>query len=145
MELGGKGPTLILDDLSPDGFANAVTVAVGRCFPNSGQTCAALTRMLVPRSRLAEAEVVAAAAAEAFTVGNPFDDGVRLGPLASAVHRDRVLGFVETGIDEGAKLIAGGPGAPEGFETGFYVRPTVFSEVHPDMTISREESSGRCS
>ncbi len=142
LELGGKGPTLILDDLTTEGFANAVTVAVGRCFPNSGQTCAALTRMLVPRSRLAEAEVLAAAAAEAFTVGNPFDDGVRLGPLASAAQRDRVQGFIESGIDEGAKLIAGGRGAPDGFETGFYVRPTVFSEVHPDMTISREEIFG---
>ncbi len=142
LELGGKGPTLILDDLSPEGFVTAVTTAVGRCFPNSGQTCAALTRLLVPCSRLAEAEVAAASAVEAFTVGNPFDDGVRLGPLASAAQRDRVQGFIRSGLDEGAKLIAGGPGAPQGFTTGFYVRPTVFSGVHPDMTVSREEIFG---
>jgi acyl-CoA reductase-like NAD-dependent aldehyde dehydrogenase len=142
LELGGKGPNVLLDDLDTEQFAAAVTAAVGRCFPNSGQTCAALTRLVVPRERLAEAEAVAADAAATFTVGNPFEDGVKLGPLASAAHRDRVLNYIQVGIDEGAKLIAGGPGAPEGFTTGFYVRPTVFSNVHPDMRISREEIFG---
>lgn len=142
LELGGKGPNVILDDLDTETFAAAVKGGVGRCFPNSGQTCAALTRLLVPRSRLAEAEAVAAAAAEAMTVGNPFDDGVKLGPLASAAQRDRVQRFIQIGIDEGAELVSGGTGAPEGLEAGFYVRPTVFSNVDPDMTISREEIFG---
>jgi acyl-CoA reductase-like NAD-dependent aldehyde dehydrogenase len=142
LELGGKGPTLVLDDLDPATFAKAVTFAVGRCFPNSGQTCAALTRLLVPRSRLAEAEVVAAAAAAEFTVGDPFAEGTKLGPLASAPHRDKVEGYIRVGIDEGATLLVGGPGAPDGLETGYYVRPTVFSNVHSDMRISKEEIFG---
>jgi acyl-CoA reductase-like NAD-dependent aldehyde dehydrogenase len=142
LELGGKGPNLILNDLDADAFAAAVTAGVARCFPNSGQTCAALTRLLVPRERLGEAEVAAADAATAFVVGNPFHDGVKLGPLASAAHRDRVRNYINTGVAEGARIIAGGPDAPEGFETGFYVRPTVFSDVHPDMAIAREEIFG---
>jgi aldehyde dehydrogenase (NAD+) len=142
LELGGKGPNVLLDDLDTEQFAAAVTAGVGRCFPNSGQTCAALTRLLVPRARLAEAEAVAAAAAATFVVGNPFEDGTKLGPLASGAHRDRVQAHIRVGIDEGATLIAGGLGAPEGFETGFYVRPTVFSNVHPDMAVSREEIFG---
>jgi aldehyde dehydrogenase (NAD+) len=142
LELGGKGPNVLLDDLDAEQFAAAVTAGVGRCFPNSGQTCAALTRLLVPRSRLAEAEAAAATAAATFVVGNPFEDGTKLGPLASGAHRDKVLGYIQTGIDEGATLIAGGAGAPEGFEVGFYVRPTVFSNVHPDMAVSREEIFG---
>jgi aldehyde dehydrogenase (NAD+) len=141
LELGGKGPNIMLEDLDTEQFAAAVTAGVGRCFPNSGQTCAALTRMLVPRTRLAEAEEIAKRACEAFTLGDPFGD-VRLGPLASAAQRDRVRQLIVAGIDEGATLIAGGPGAPAGFETGFYVQPTVFSNVHPDMTISREEIFG---
>jgi aldehyde dehydrogenase (NAD+) len=96
----------------------------------------------VPRERLGEAEVAAADAATAFVVGNPFHDGVKLGPLASAAHRDRVRNYINTGVAEGARIIAGGPDAPEGFETGFYVRPTVFSDVHPDMAIAREEIFG---
>jgi aldehyde dehydrogenase (NAD+) len=142
LELGGKGPNVLLDDLDTDRFAAAVTAGVGRCFPNSGQTCAALTRLLVPRSRMAEAEAIAAAAVATFVVGNPFEDGTKLGPLASGAHRDRVQHHIRVGIEEGATLVAGGPGAPEGFETGFYVRPTVFSNVHPDMAVSREEIFG---
>jgi aldehyde dehydrogenase (NAD+) len=141
LELGGKGPNIMLEGLDTEQFGAAVTAGVGRCFPNSGQTCAALTRMLVPRTRLAEAEAIAKRACESFTVGDPFGD-VRLGPLASAAHRDRVQQLIVTGIDEGARLIAGGVGTPTGLETGFYVRPTVFSNVHPDMTISREEIFG---
>jgi acyl-CoA reductase-like NAD-dependent aldehyde dehydrogenase len=142
LELGGKGPNVLLEDLDTEQFAAAVAAGVGRCFPNSGQTCAALTRLLVPRARLAEAEAVAAAAAATFVVGNPFEDGTKLGPLASGAHRDRVQAHIRVGIEEGATLIAGGLGAPEGFETGFYVRPTVFSNVHPDMAVSREEIFG---
>jgi aldehyde dehydrogenase (NAD+) len=141
LELGGKGPNILLDDLDVDQFAAAVLSGVGRCFTNSGQTCAALTRMLVPRSRMAEADAIAKRACESFTVGNPFGD-VRLGPLASAAQRDRVKHFIVSGIDEGATLLAGGPEVPAGCETGYYVRPTVFSNVHPDMTIAREEIFG---
>lgn len=142
LELGGKSANIIGDDLDDDTFTKAVAAGVGKCYGNSGQTCSALTRMLVPRSKLAQAEAVAAATAAKFTVGSPFDDAAKLGPLASAAQRDRVQGFINAGIEGGAKLVAGGPGAPEGLETGFYVKPTVFSEVTPDMRIAREEIFG---
>ena len=115
---------------------------VGKAFLNSGQTCSALTRMLVPRDRLGEAEAVAAAAAQAVVVGDPFSEGVHLGPLASAAQRERVNSYIDRGIEEGATVVAGGPGAPEGLERGYYVRPTVFSGVTPDMTIAQEEIFG---
>jgi aldehyde dehydrogenase (NAD+) len=142
LELGGKSANVLLDDLDDDAFAKAVADGVGKCFLNSGQTCSALTRMLVPRDRLAAAEAVAGATAEAMVVGDPFAEGVQLGPLASAAQRDRVQDYIATGLDEGAKLVAGGPGAPEGLTEGFYVRPTVFSEVRPDMRIAQEEIFG---
>ncbi len=139
LELGGKSPNVILDDAD---FSKAVADGVGKCFLNSGQTCTALTRMIVPRERMAEAEQIAAAAAAGFTPGNPFEKSTRLGPLVSATQRDRVQGFIRTGIDEGATLVAGGPDAPEGLEQGYFVRPTVFSNVTRDMTIAREEIFG---
>jgi acyl-CoA reductase-like NAD-dependent aldehyde dehydrogenase len=139
MELGGKSPNLILDDAD---LAKAVPDGVAKCFLNSGQTCSALTRMLVPRQMLAEAEELAAATAEAFTPGDPFDPGTRLGPLVSEVQRDRVRGYIEKGREEGAKLLTGGAEAPEGLERGYFVRPTVFSEVTPEMTIAQEEIFG---
>jgi aldehyde dehydrogenase (NAD+) len=139
LELGGKSPNVILDDAD---FTKAVADGVGKCFLNSGQTCTALTRMLVPRDRLEEAERIAAATAENFTPGNPFEKTTRLGPLVSAVQRQRVEGYIEKGIEEGAKLLIGGPGAPEGLDKGYFVKPTVFSEVTPDMTIAREEIFG---
>ena len=142
LELGGKSANVLLDDLDADGFAKAVSDGVQKAFLNSGQTCSALTRMLVPRDRLAEAEQIAAATVDADKVGNPFAEGTHLGPLASAAQRDRVQGYITKGIDEGATLVAGGLGAPEGLETGFYVRPTVFSGVSPDMTIAQEEIFG---
>ena len=142
LELGGKSANVLLDDLDADGFAKAVSDGVQKAFLNSGQTCSALTRMLVPRDRLAEAEQIAAATVDAVKVGNPFAEGTHLGPLASAAQRDRVQGYITKGIDEGATLVAGGLGAPEGLETGFYVRPTVFSGVSPDMTIAQEEIFG---
>lgn len=142
LELGGKSANVLLDDLDDEAFQKAVADGVGKAFLNSGQTCSALTRMLVPRDRLAQAEAIAGAAAEAVVVGDPFAEGVHLGPLASAAQRDRVQGFIQKGIDEGAKLVAGGLGAPEGLETGFYVKPTVFSEVTPEMTIAQEEIFG---
>ena len=142
LELGGKSANVLLDDLDDATFQKAVSDGVGKAFLNSGQTCSALTRMLVPRTRLEQAEQIAAATAEAMVVGDPFAQGVHLGPLASAAQRDRVQTYIQKGIDEGAKLIAGGPGAPEGVEQGYYVRPTVFSDVRPDMTIAQEEIFG---
>ena len=128
MELGGKSPNVILDDAD---LAKAVPDGVAKCFLNSGQTCSALTRMLVPRDKLAEAEQIAAATAEAFTPGDPFAETTRLGPLVSEVQRQRVRGYIEKGEAEGAKLVTGGAAAPEGLDRGYFVRPTVFSEVTP--------------
>ncbi len=142
LELGGKSANIMLDDLDPVAFRKAVSDGVGKAFLNSGQTCSALTRMLVPRHRLMEAEIIAGSAADAMTVGDPFTEGVHLGPLASAAQRDRVQGYIQKGIDEGATLVTGGLGAPEGLDTGFYVRPTVFSGVTPEMTIAQEEIFG---
>ncbi len=139
LELGGKSPNVILDDAD---FTKAVADGVGKCFLNSGQTCTALTRMLVPRARLAEAEGIAAATAAAFTPGNPFEKTSRLGPLVSAAQRDRVKGFIQTGIDEGATLLVGGTASPEGLDQGYFVQPTVFSNVTREMTIAREEIFG---
>jgi acyl-CoA reductase-like NAD-dependent aldehyde dehydrogenase len=142
LELGGKSANVLLDDLDDEAFAKAVADGVGRCYLNSGQTCSALTRMLVPRDRLALAEQVAAQTAETFTVGDPFEKGVKLGPLASAAQRERVRGYIHKGVEEGATLLTGGPEAPAGLDTGYYVKPTVFSNVRPDMTIAREEIFG---
>ncbi len=139
MELGGKSPNVILDDAD---LEKAVPDGVAKCFLNSGQTCSALTRMLVPRQRLAEAEELAKATAETFTPGDPFESSTRLGPLVSDVQRERVRGYIAKGIDEGARLITGGAEPPEGLERGFFVRPTVFSEVEAGMTIGQEEIFG---
>ncbi|MFN8216163.1 MAG: aldehyde dehydrogenase family protein [Solirubrobacterales bacterium] len=139
MELGGKSPNLILDDAD---LERAVPDGVGKCFLNSGQTCSALTRMLVPRQRLAEAEELAVAAAESFVAGDPFDPGTRLGPLVSEVQRERVRGYIRKGLEEGARLLTGGAEPPEGLDRGYFVRPTVFSDVDPAMTIAQEEIFG---
>ena len=139
MELGGKSPNLILDDAD---LERAVPDGVAKCFLNSGQTCSALTRMLVPRQRLAEAEELAKATAQTFTPGDPFESSTRLGPLVSEVQRERVRGYIQKGVDEGARLITGGADAPEDLERGFFVSPTVFSEVEAEMTIGQEEIFG---
>jgi aldehyde dehydrogenase (NAD+) len=139
LELGGKSPNVILDDAD---LAHAVPDGVAKCFLNSGQTCSALTRMLVPRERLAEAEQIATAAAERFTPGDPFEPSTRLGPLVSEAQRERVRGYIRKGEAEGAKLLSGGAEPPEGLDRGYFVRPTVFSEVEPSMTIAREEIFG---
>jgi len=139
MELGGKSPNLILDDAD---LSKAIPDGVGKCFLNSGQTCSALTRMLVPNEKLAEAEEIAVAAAESFTPGDPFEESTRLGPLVSDVQRQRVRGYIEKGEAEGAKLLTGGAEPPEGLERGYFVRPTVFSGVTAEMTIHREEIFG---
>ncbi len=139
LELGGKSANVLLDDAD---FAKAVPDGVAKCFANSGQTCSALTRMLVPRDRLAEVESLAREAAESHVPGDPFEAGTRLGPLVSAVQRDRVRGYIDKGLGEGAELITGGAEAPDGLPQGFFVRPTVFSSVTPDMTIARDEIFG---
>ena len=139
LELGGKSANILLDDAD---FATAVPAGLFGCYMNSGQTCSALTRMLVPRDRLAEVEEMAVAGTAGFAPGDPFEAGKLIGPLVSAVQRDRVVGYIKKGIDEGAKLIVGGADAPEGLDKGFFVQPTVFSEVTPDMTIAKEEIFG---
>jgi aldehyde dehydrogenase (NAD+) len=139
LELGGKSPNVILDDAD---LQAAVTDGISKAFLNSGQTCSALTRMLVPRSRLAEAEAIAAAVVEQVPMGDPFVDRQVLGPLVSEAQRKRVRDYIEKGQAEGAKLVIGGAEAPEGLETGYFVRPTVFSEVTPEMTIAQEEIFG---
>jgi acyl-CoA reductase-like NAD-dependent aldehyde dehydrogenase len=139
LELGGKSANVILADAD---LATAVPDGVGKCFLNSGQTCSALTRMLVPRERLAEAEELARTTAETFVPGDPFDKATRLGPLVSATQRDRVRSYIDKGVGEGATLLTGGAEAPEGLDRGFFVRPTVFSSVTRDMTIAREEIFG---
>jgi aldehyde dehydrogenase (NAD+) len=138
LELGGKSANVILDDAD---FDAAVASGVERCFPNSGQTCSAWTRMLVPRARLEEANRIAKATAETFTVGDPETD-VRLGPLVSARQRDRVRAHVRGALEQGATLLCGGPDAPEGLPRGFFFRPTVFTNVRPTMTIAQEEVFG---
>jgi len=140
LELGGKSPNVILDDAD---LEQAVTDGVAKCFLNSGQTCSALTRMLVPRDRLEQAEQIAAVVAEGvFTPGDPFADGSALGPLVSDTQRERVRGYIEKGVEEGARLVTGGAEPPAGLEDGYFVRPTVFSDVTPEMTIAQEEIFG---
>jgi acyl-CoA reductase-like NAD-dependent aldehyde dehydrogenase len=139
LELGGKSANVILGDAD---LATAVPDGVNKCYMNSGQTCSALTRMLVPRDRLSEVEALATAAAESFTPGDPFDGETRLGPLVSAVQRDRVRNYIEKGVGEGATLLTGGAEAPDGLAKGYFVRPTVFSSVTRDMTIARDEIFG---
>jgi aldehyde dehydrogenase (NAD+) len=139
LELGGKSANVILDDAD---LKAAVSYGVANCYLNSGQTCSAHTRMLVPRAKLAEVEEIAKAAAEKAQPGDPFEKGTRIGPLVSDAQRQRVREYIEKGEEEGAKLLTGGAEAPAGLEKGYFVRPTVFSEVKPDMTIAQEEIFG---
>jgi acyl-CoA reductase-like NAD-dependent aldehyde dehydrogenase len=139
LELGGKSANVILDDAD---IERAVHDGVGKAFLNSGQTCSALSRMLVPRPRLGDAEAVAGKRARSLKPGDPFDPSSRLGPLVSRAQWERVQGFIHQGIDEGATLVEGGLGKPEGLERGFFVKPTVFSEVDRSMAIAQEEIFG---
>jgi len=139
LELGGKSANVILPDAD---FDKAVADGVGKAFLNSGQTCSALTRMLVPRDRLGDAEEIAARTADAMTPGDPFAESSRLGPLVSQAQWERVQGYIQKGLDEGATLVSGGLGKPDGLETGFFAKPTVFSGVRRDMTIAQEEIFG---
>ncbi|MDR5774483.1 MULTISPECIES: aldehyde dehydrogenase family protein [unclassified Caballeronia] len=138
-ELGGKSPLLILDDAD---LKAAVTSGVAQCMANSGQTCVAPTRMLVPRDRYEEAVTIAAAVANAVTVGDPADPATKMGPISNRAQYDKVQRMIRTGLEEGARLAAGGVGRPEGISRGFYARPTVFADVHNGMKIAREEIFG---
>ena len=138
-ELGGKSANIILDDAD---FESAVKHGVDACFRNTGQSCDAPTRMLVPRSSLAEVGTMAQKAADATKVGDPFDDWTIIGPLASKAQFEKVQRLINTGITEGATLVTGGTGRPEGIMKGYFVKPTVFSNVRNDMTIAREEVFG---
>ncbi len=139
LELGGKSPNIVLDDADLD---RAVRFGVASAFSNAGQACSAQSRMLVPRSLLPAVEEIAVAAAHSYRPGDPFADETSMGPLVSSVQQQRVRSYITRGIDEGAKLLTGGPEPPEGLETGFFVRPTVFSEVTSDMAIAQEEIFG---
>lgn len=139
-ELGGKSANIILDD-APD-FGRAVAGGVAGCFGNSGQSCNAPTRMLVPKSRMDEAIEVAKASAAKSTVGDPQAETTRLGPVVSELQFNKIQGLIEKGVAEGAELIAGGPGRPEGIDKGYFVQPTVFANVSNDMTVAREEIFG---
>ena len=139
-ELGGKSANIILEDVAD--FAKAVGGGVASCFGNSGQSCNAPTRMLVPAARMAEAIEVAKVAAAKAIVGDPQDDTTRLGPVVSEMQYTKIQGLIAKGVEEGAELIAGGTGRPEGLDKGYYVQPTVFANVTNDMTIAREEIFG---
>ena len=142
LELGGKSANVLLPDVAGDLLGRAVKVGVANAFLNSGQTCTAWSRLLVHEDAYEEAVQLAAQAAEGHTVGHPLAEGTRLGPLASAAQRDRVCGYIERGVAEGAHLDVGGTEPRTGLERGYYVLPTVFAEVRPEMTIAREEIFG---
>ncbi len=137
-ELGGKSPNIVLDDAD---LQTAVAGGVIQMMMNSGQSCNAPSRMLVPAAKMAEAKVIAKAAAETVTVGAP-DGNAKIGPVVSEAQWTKIQGLIQKGIDEGATLVSGGTGKPEGLETGYYVKPTVFADVTSDMTIAREEIFG---
>ena len=143
LELGGKSANILLDDLDGDDLAKAAKAAVGACYINSGQTCTALTRLLVPRDRQREVVDLVREEVDAnWTVGDPTVQGTRLGPVISATQRDRVRGYIEKGIEEGATLVTGGAEPPEGLESGYFIQPTVFADVDNSMTIAQEEIFG---
>jgi len=138
-ELGGKSANILLDDAD---FEKAVKSGAGDCFENTGQSCDAPTRMLVPKDRVEEAAAIAASVAAATIVGDPRDESTEVGPLVSELQWNKVQGLIQKGIDEGATLAAGGTGRPEGIDKGYFARPTVFANVSNDMTIAREEIFG---
>lgn len=138
LELGGKSANIILGDAD---FERALTVGVEDGFRNSGQVCGGLTRALVPQNRLADAEEIAKARAESYVLGDPFDPATTLGPVVTKNQRERVRGYIQHGLDEGARMITGGPEAPDGLPRGYFVRPTVFSGSNT-MRIAREEIFG---
>jgi aldehyde dehydrogenase (NAD+) len=138
-ELGGKSANIVLEDAD---LAKAVSRGVQACFMNSGQSCNAPTRMFVPAAKHAEALKIAREAAAAVVPGDPSSDAQVLGPVASRMQFDKIQGLIQKGIEEGAELVIGGPGKPEGLEKGYFVKPTVFGNVRNNMTIAREEIFG---
>jgi aldehyde dehydrogenase (NAD+) len=138
-ELGGKSPNIILDDAD---LQKAVAGGVAHCFNNSGQSCNAPTRMMVPHTKMKEVAAIAKSAAEKAKPGDPKGDTTTLGPVVNKIQWDKIQGLIKKGIDEGATLVTGGLGRPEGLNKGFYVRPTVFADVTNDMSIAREEIFG---
>jgi len=138
-ELGGKSPNVLLDDAD---FERAVTKSVLHVFQNSGQSCNAPTRMLVPAAKLAEVEAIAKRVAQSVVTGDPTSEKTNLGPLVSKLQFERVEGYIAKGIAEGAKVVIGGSGRPDGLTKGYFVKPTIFSNVRNDMTIAREEIFG---
>jgi aldehyde dehydrogenase (NAD+) len=138
-ELGGKSANIILDDAD---LAKAVKQGVQECFRNTGQSCNAPTRMLIPRSKMAEAAATAKQTVEGTKVGDPFAEDTVVGPLANRSQFDKVQRLIQTGLEEGATLVAGGPGRPDGLTKGYFVKPTVFADVRNNMTIAREEIFG---
>ncbi len=139
LELGGKSPNIIFENAD---IAKAVKMGVLHCFNNTGQSCNAPTRMLVQKSIYDEAVKIAQEVGEKVQVGNPADEGRHIGPLVSEMQFNKVQGLIETAIKEGARPIVGGPGRPEGFNRGYFVRPTIFADVDNNMTIAREEVFG---
>jgi len=139
LELGGKSPNIILDDAD---FPKAIAMAVNACYLNNGQACIAASRLFVPESRIDEVKQLVKAAVEKIKVGDPNDKMVTIGPLASRKQYGRVQEYIRSGIQEGAELVIGGEGHPQGLEHGNFVRPTVFANVKPWMKISREEIFG---
>lgn len=138
-ELGGKSPNIILDDADLD---TAVAAGVKQMYVNGGQSCNAPSRMLIPAAKMAQAETAAIKATKKVVVGDPTADGTTMGPMVSEAQFNKIQGLINKGIEEGAKLVVGGPGRPEGLDKGYFVRPTVFSEANNDMTIAREEIFG---
>ena len=138
-ELGGKSANIILEDAD---FEREIGRGASNCFENTGQSCNAPTRMLVPRARLGEAAAIAAKRANSTTPGDPQAEGTRIGPVVSETQWNKIQGLIQQGIDDGATLVAGGTGRPEGLDKGYYVKPTVFSDVNNDMIIAREEVFG---
>jgi aldehyde dehydrogenase (NAD+) len=138
-ELGGKSPNVLLDDVD---FERAVKASVLHVFQNSGQSCNAPTRMLVPAAKLAAVEAIAKKVAEAVVVGDPKAEGTAVGPVVSKIQFDRIEGFIAQGIAEGAKVVIGGTGRPAGLTKGYFVKPTIFSNVTNDMVVAREEIFG---
>jgi aldehyde dehydrogenase (NAD+) len=139
LELGGKSPNLILDDVDLEA---AVTMGMKQCFFNTGQSCSSPTRMLVPQHMLKDATEIAVNAAEAMLTGDPKSEETFLGPISNKTQYEKVQTLIQDGIDEGADLACGGVGRPDGLDKGFFVRPTVFTNVQNDMTIAQEEIFG---
>ena len=138
-ELGGKSPNIVLDDAD---LEKAVTSGLMHMFNNTGQSCNAPSRMLVPKAKLEQAEAIAKKVTESVVVGDPAADGTTMGPVVSEIQFNKIQGLIEKGVAEGAKVVAGGPGKPDGISKGYFIRPTVFSGVNNDMTVAREEIFG---